>query len=218
MARIVVIDPIRVSHQGPVAPGPGGHEQTIHLLQGALDGACGPYCLFMALMICGLVERDTLTLLKPVDGRTSAGRLIAGLEEYGALFRDGTHLEDLVTLLRENFGTRLASEISGVRGSNLRAFIERHILDNHPVILGIDFATSGHWVLVVGLEYETCSGDEKDTGRLSRFLILDPGESHSRVCAWNGILQARGSGGPYPYEWAGKHKIQLDCAVALWPK
>lgn len=217
MTRIVVIDPVKASYLGPVARGPGGEQQAIHLLQGALDGACGPYCLFMALMICGLIDRDTLTLLKPVDGRTSAGRLIAGLEEYGALFRDGTHLEDLATLLHENFGTRLETEISGVRGAHLRPFIERHVLENHPVILGIDFATSGHWVLVVGLEYEQCA-DAEEGGRLSRFLILDPGEGLSRVCAWNGILEARGSGGPYPYEWAGKHRVQLDCAIALWPK
>lgn len=59
MAHITVINPIHATHNGPMAPGPSGLSQEIHLLQGSLDGACGPYSLIMSLLICGVIERDT---------------------------------------------------------------------------------------------------------------------------------------------------------------
>jgi hypothetical protein len=58
MTEIIVIDPIDTTHEGPSAPGPSGQRQMIHLMQGSLDGACGPYSLMMALLICGVVDRN----------------------------------------------------------------------------------------------------------------------------------------------------------------
>ena len=32
------------------------NQESVFLQQGSLDGACGPYCLFMALLILGEIE------------------------------------------------------------------------------------------------------------------------------------------------------------------
>ncbi len=65
------------------------------------------------------------------------------------------------------------------------------------------------------------SGIVKNGGELSlcRILVLDPQEMPSKVSAWNGVVDARGSGGAYPYTWWTKdRKVKLDQALALWKK
>lgn len=46
-----------VAPNGPVSAASG---ELVHLRQGDLDGACGPYCLFSALITLGLLQRDDL--------------------------------------------------------------------------------------------------------------------------------------------------------------
>jgi|GEM_PF-5652811 len=71
MTKLIVIDPIDATHEGPSVPtlNSDNEFQLLHLRQGDIDGACGPYCLFMALMICGVAKCNVLTSLmktKPV--------------------------------------------------------------------------------------------------------------------------------------------------------
>ena len=63
MTEIHVIDLLDATHNGPAAVGPSGEEQEVHLQQGSLDGACGPYSLLMCLLICGLIERSVIRSL-----------------------------------------------------------------------------------------------------------------------------------------------------------
>jgi hypothetical protein len=107
MAMFRIIDQIDIGHEGPVANWQNGEHQLIHLAQGSMDGACGPYSLMMALIICGLIDREDLVSLRKVDGRTSAGKLLNALQEYQGFFRDGTHLEDLSELLEKSYPKHL---------------------------------------------------------------------------------------------------------------
>jgi len=94
-------------------------------------------------------------------------------------------------------------------------FIEDHIVQNHPVILRVTWPEGAHWVLIVGLEYQDYSGNS--LGQLCRLLVLDPSDPPSSVCAWNGVIDARGSGGIYPYTWwTSDEKVQFEHALAIY--
>ena len=79
-------------------------------------------------------------------------------------------------------------------------------------MLGIAWQNGGHWVTVVGLDY----AGEGDTKELYRFLVIDPSGNDMQFCSWNGVIQAIGAGGPYPYEWWGNDaKVKLKDAIAI---
>ena len=63
MTKLIVIDPIDATHEGPSVPilNSDNEFQLLHLRQGDIDGACGPCCLFMALIICGVAKREEIT-------------------------------------------------------------------------------------------------------------------------------------------------------------
>lgn len=218
MSFFKIINQIEIGHDGPVANGPDGDEQLIHLAQGSMDGACGPYSLTMALMICGLIDRDGLVSLERVDGRTRAGKLVNMLQEYEGFFRDGTELQELAELLRKSYSRKLAIEVCDTTGVDVRNFVKGKIDEDQPVILGLDFSEdNGHWVVAVGYEYDQV--EETDKKKLSRILLLDPAVAAPIVSAWNGVVDASGSGGPYPYVWWGKdYKVNFSGALALCPK
>ncbi len=214
MMQIQIIEGIDAAHLGPQAPF-GEDWQEVHLQQGSLDGACGPYCLFMALIVCGLVDRNQL-LSFPRDRRTRSGRLMSQIEKYAGLLQTGTHLTDLERDLKNAFGAKLKTETSAESGKRLRSFVEDQVLAHHQVVVGLDSPKDGHWVLVIGLDYETTDS----TKDLHRFLVLDPSVPTPTVSAWNGVIDAYGSGGHYPYRyWGGEHefdRVQLNEAIALW--
>jgi hypothetical protein len=198
--EITVLGLIDTTHEGPVATGPDGEEQRVHLMQGSVDGACGPYCLFMALLALGLVAREDL--LAGNHGAKKKGglaKLLRLCDQYGPFFQDGTNLSDLTTLVKKSFGKKAGISVYDKSSGNaLKQFVTTNVEANRPVVLGIDFSEGAHWVLVVGLEYAV---DDEGHRSLCRFLVLDPGDPAPTVCAWNGVIDARGSGGPYPYTW-----------------
>ena len=216
MTKLIVIDPIDATHEGPSVPilHSDDESQLLHLRQGDIDGACGPYCLFMALMICGVAKREEITG-SPVGihGNSRLAKAFKLMEEYSALFRHGTQLEDLEGFISKTYKSKLKAEKCLDRGVALRPFIEKHIKQDHPVILGLDWGgVDGHWVLVVGLEY-LIGADGKEI--LWRYLVLDPMEPPSKVCAWNSVIEATGSGGIFPYVWWKDHDMKVKLYEGL---
>ena len=57
MQKISIIDSLDMSFDGPISKCANGDIHLVHLQQGDIDGACGPYCLLMALLINGIVLR-----------------------------------------------------------------------------------------------------------------------------------------------------------------
>jgi len=215
MTEIYVIDPIDATHEGPSALGPGGERQMVHLMQGSLDGACGPYSLMMGLLICGVVDRYEASRYGAVDRRTSLGRLLAEWHRLGPLAKEGTDPSQLAALLEKAYGRRLNLDFAGGSGAEIREFVERHVNENHPVLLTLAYPGGGHWVVVIGLEYQLTGIDR----RLCRFLVLDPAQSTPTVCAWNGVIEARGGGGHYPYTWWTMGlRVQYYFALSLEPR
>ncbi|RPJ53393.1 MAG: hypothetical protein EHM23_31035 [Acidobacteria bacterium] len=215
MTEIYVIDPIDATHEGPSALDPQGERQMVHLMQGSLDGACGPYSLMMALLICGVVDRYAAARYGAVDRRTSLGRMLAEWHRLGPLVKEGTDPVQLVTLLESTYGKRLRLDFAGGPGVEIRNFVEKEVSGNRPVLLTLNYPCGGHWVVVVGLEYQLAGIDR----HLCRFLVLDPAQPTPTVSAWNGVIDARGGGGHYPYTWWTMGlRVQFYFALSLEPK
>lgn len=210
-----VIDLITLTHGGPQALGPAHEQQLVFLKQGDADGACGPYSLLMALMICGLIDRDNILFFAQLDRRTNYGKLMARLNEHPGLFVNGTSLDNLVAIITGIFARRLCFEQCNENGTRVREFAYQHVAAGHPVILGLEFVDGAHWVVVVGVEYHA-----DDT--VNRLLLLDPGGPAPKGYAWNGAISYHGGGGRYPYEywWPGDStpdRVCLNHGLALWP-
>lgn len=215
-----VIPQLDATCHGPVAIDRDGNEQRVHLHQGDLDAACGPYSVFMGLLALGLVKREDVTSWGSVGGRTNVQRLVSRMNEsWTTLFKLGSSLTELTELLDGLFRADLDVVPLPAKGTTCRAFVEEHLRAGAPVVLGLSWPNGGHWVLVVGLDLMV-DGAEPET---CRFLILDPAQPPSTVCPWNGIIDARGSGGRYPYTWwtdghEGDRKVAFDEALALVAK
>jgi hypothetical protein len=175
---------------------------SVHLRQGDLDGACGPYCLAMALIAFGLAERDEL-IAGRYHGNRRFAKFLRSLEQDKGrhLFRKGTTRDDFQKAIDQAFRRHVSLSYLSDHNApsiNFRDFTEWFLKSDagvSPVILAIDFGKENagkHWVLVVGWE------ETEDGG--SSFLVLDPGGSppRQREC-WNVKIRAEGTGSPLPY-------------------
>jgi hypothetical protein len=174
----------------------------IHLRQGDMDGACGPYCLAMAMIGLGLSTREEITDAK-YHGNSKIAKLIRTIELFRGeyFFRNGTDREHLNDAIRLAFDrdVELLYQKKGLRGKHFRDYMNIFVKDDAdlvwPVILGIDFgknAECGHWVLVVGYEH--------NPDGQSCYLVLDPGAEKPRQNeCWNARLEEKGTGSPLPY-------------------
>lgn len=200
----------------------------IHLRQGDLDGACGPYCLAMALISLELVDRETL-ISGSHHGNTKIAKLIRTLEERKGdyFFRNGTFNKDLDEAIKFSFGRDIEmeyfskNEANGLRGQDFRDFANFFVKDENivlPVMLAITYGKNApwaHWVLVVGHE---ATSDGKQ-----RYLVLDPGSEKPRSGeCWNATIEAEGSGSPLPYQFTPNrgesYRIGLLDAVGFLPR
>ena len=60
MHMIQYLDLLDATDDGPMADF-DKEEQEVFLRQGDVDGACGPYCVLMALLTCGVAQRNNVT-------------------------------------------------------------------------------------------------------------------------------------------------------------
>jgi hypothetical protein len=193
----------------------GGTELAFR--QGDLDGACGPYAAMTALVAAGLLTRQEAIEIwaKSPDRRTNFARAIDGLP---TLVQDGIGGDQLKKLIQgvlkqvrgKNIYTLRDSlnedaEVPVTIGRSLITLVKSALDDSEmPVILKLDWQGGGaHWVVVIGYEAD-------EDGRVTHFLVLDPGFEVTRTQIWNGLLSAQPTKrGPYPYPYwcgnAGKH-------------
>ncbi|WP_242928410.1 hypothetical protein [Pontibacter vulgaris] len=210
---IHIIDQLETTECGPEANNGKGYLQEVFLNQGSIDGACGPYSIFMGLLTLGLADRNEVTSFN-TDGRTRLGKLINKLNnDYASLFKHGTYLNDLEKILLENYGSLIHTETRETKNKDLTNFTIQHLKENHPTIIGINFSGGGHWMLAVGFE------ENKEKG-ISRLLLLDPSDAKPVVSSWNSIIELNVTQkGKYPFKWwTASRYVQFDQAIALWCK
>lgn len=190
-----------------------GFMQKVFLKQGSIDGACGPYSILMGLLTLGLISFEKVISIR-VRGNERLGKLLHKLNnEYFALFKNGTHLEDLEEIINETFGKVLNLETIKEKNQDVLNFTIEHLKQNHPTIIGINFNSGGHWMLAIG--YET---NEKN--QVIRILTLDPSGENPIVSTWNSIIDAKTSKrGIYKYKWwTEKINVEYAEAIAIWKK
>jgi hypothetical protein len=177
MHIIKTINKVSMSNEGPI----NETGDLIHLRQGDMDGACGPYALMMSLIINGVIKRKDATDLDYVDGRTRLGKFRSNLFAFGALCAEGTtafHLEWLTDCFKHKV---TADTYENQSTKKLTATVKEYLDKNTSVILGVKWqGGGGHWVVVVG--YETI-GEQ-----LTKLLVLDPSDPPSRINYWNAVI------------------------------
>jgi hypothetical protein len=121
-----VIPGLDATYSGPIAKDREGTERLVHLHQGHLDGACGPYAVLMGLLTLSLVKRGDVTAWGAVEKRTNVGTLIARMSEGGSpLFKEGIDLTDLTNLVGGKFGTGLQVIPFSLSGAACRHVVDR---------------------------------------------------------------------------------------------
>lgn len=183
---------------------PDETDRRVHLRQGDAEGACGPYCVFMGLMMLGLADRQVITDFGGGTGTERQHKLLRALEkDHTALFRRGTNLGQLKDLIEENYKRGLTLELPELAGKACRLFIEEEVLAGNPVIVGIEGEGLSHFVLAVGVRRRAVEGG---ASKVDRLLILDSDSPTPRASAWNGMISAVATAkGIYPYTWWSGH-------------
>ena len=143
-------------------------DEPIFLRQGDLDGACGYYCLLMALIALGLFRRSEvldLDVRKPVK---ALARIRASARPH---YFSGTGTKTLQKLLSP-VKDALQVGITNGKDNKVRDFVVEHLARGDFVVLGMENVRQelAHWVLAVGMSGTRTRGEFKPT----RFLLLDP--------------------------------------------
>ena len=194
MHQIYVLSCLDSTSNGPVST---YTDQPVHLRQGDLDGACGHYSMMMVLIMLGHFSRDeACTILGYEDDLNP---------EYGKLLKKimnkkfflGTLPSDIKSIVNTAFKGEIVTNPCEGTGVEIRRFVEESLLEDKPVMLGIEFSGGAHWVIAVGLDYDGADDDKN----LCRFLVLDSGGLCPTFSAWNGAVTTLSKQGPYPYHW-----------------
>ena len=158
-------------------------DESVFLQQGSLDGACGPYCLFMALIIVGEIEYEQATNLHTAKGNTRLGKAIKVMESWKVLIHSGTDTTNLKEFLDIGYSKRIKiNTAEEYRNKNLVQFIVDELSDNKPTLVSVYWNQDmGHRLLAVG--YQT--DDDKNVTKL---LFLDPSEPIGKNQYWNSVI------------------------------
>lgn len=185
MNHMVVSRLFQVSEFGPVST--QTHlPQLVHLRQGDMDGACGSYCVVMALIALGVMTRREAENMDQFDGRERSGRFRNGLKRFGALIAEGTNSSELQWLADFFKSEKLRAEPVGGKTKDVFVGINNAIdADALPIAFLRWGGGAAHWVLVVGYQ-----GVERD-GKIfeTHLLCLDPGQESPRTGIWNAVVE-----------------------------
>jgi hypothetical protein len=201
MSIIKIIDDLDIksfrNQNSPLLPFKikGKKEYQIHMQQGDIDGACGPYSILMALIIKGCV--------KITDDEKKVDK---ALKSFGAnpLIRKGTVVNELnkfIDIINGKFSLR---KIQG-KDDKLFQKIISYLNTDEPVMIGLP----GHWSLAIGYEAwdpQVISIDDKDASfkivNVDRLYLLDPSIRSPNGTYWNAVLtrKAKYRGKTYYYD------------------
>lgn len=221
MQYFQLIDSIDVTHRGPEVYFQDDHGwQEVHIAQGDLDGACGPYCVFMMLILNDLIVRNELLQFGFAHGNSRFGRLQRKLVDDTGLFGAGTDIRCLYNAINDSYGKVAKIEYDDGRGRATIDFVVSKLRANQGVIVGIDGKKWAHWVLAVGMQIIE---DDSGSHEVSRIFALDPSLPAPRVCGWNRIIDVKASSrGRLPYyfwpEYAHGEVEKVQIAQALTMK
>lgn len=160
--------------------------RKVHIRQGDMDGACGPYSLMISLMINEIITFDEVVDLNHHDGRTRLGKFLDKLFLFGSLVRQGTTMDDLYWLgdcFKNHPNGKVSVDFPKANTQREKAKTVISSLNmGEPVIIGLEWqGGDGHWCVAIGYE-------EVD-GAVTKIFTLDPGYTYIPNSYWNGIIE-----------------------------
>lgn len=183
------------------------HGENIFLRQGSMDGACGPYCVFMALLVLGVIDYHSATNLWLINKSTKLGKLIKALMQHETLFQNGTFAEDLETMLQQSYSKDIITTTNNLGGRKVIDFTVESLKNNAPVVVGIRGKDLAHWLLAVGFE--------ENNGKLSKLFLLDP-SANEETNYWNSVIRIDTTyHGIYSYKWENSEDLYVKFEDAI---
>jgi hypothetical protein len=189
--------------------GPTIKKQPLHLKQSDLDGACGPHCAVMALMLLGAVTRQEVE--SPGDIKYSSNKSLAQMwKRTRSFYFVGTAPRQLQSVLQP-FKSSIKSRFLS-KNKRIEKLIET-LGSNGTCIVGITTESMGHWVLAVGVS-SASEYDKPDT-----LLMLDPDAPTMPLTPWNATLSVKANvRGMHRYESSSiSTKVFVGSVLALTP-
>lgn len=221
MKTIKIIDKIDINEDGLVALDDLNKiPQKIFLKQGDADGACGLYCTFMALLVCGVTTRENLLELNLNESGFSSS-FMNSFKKFSPLFKEGTTTFDLSKAIKKNFKEDIAFTPKEEKNSNLIDILKEELLNDNPMIIGVMFPSGlGHWVLAIGMEYTVSSNGNINVNKI---FVLDPSGNEPRYSYWNQVISVGKN--QSSYKWLtrednvdGYFSIRLDEGITIEDK
>ena len=218
MNKMMVTPWLMVSPKGPVTCAHDDHEDDhlVHLRQGGLDGACGPYSVVMALVTLGVMSYDEATQMHKWHGNSREGRFRNELRNLGALVSEGSSAKDLIRLVECFSGMGVGAEYVVGSKKDIVDQVKKAVDSLCAPIIGLLWAGgSGHGMMVVG--YQGFEDDE--CFQITHLLCLDPGSETPRTSLWNSVIEvykddgsSTGSG-PLPSIYWGDDGKPQSCRI-----
>ena len=177
------------------------NDELVHLRQGDMDGACGPYCVVMSLLVKGVVTRSEFTPPLTVDYRTRSGRVLKAIHSTDPLVLGGMTDEQLQELFQAH-NTAFTTAANG-QSKNMLAQAKAAIESGSPVIMDVESRKEdglSHWTLGIG-SCENC------------IYLLDPGYELPIGNYWNAMLTVNPSSNRFGYRYISPFRC-IDVEVS----
>ncbi|HHJ1300200.1 hypothetical protein OGV25_01240 [Pseudomonas sp. P1B16] len=214
MNKMTVSPWLMVSPDGPLTYARGG--QLVHLRQGGLDGACGPYSVVMALITLGVMGYGEARNMYLWHGNSREGRFRSEIRSLGALVSEGTDHKDMLRLVECFSGVGVGAEYVTGSKKDIVQQVQDSIDCMSAPIIGVRWpGGSGHWMMVVGYQGYENEGDFQ----ITHLLCLDPGSETPRTSLWNAVIEVFNedgssvASGPLPSIHWGYDGKQESCRI-----
>lgn len=189
MKNIKIIDKLEITDDGLVTN--EGNKCRVFLRQGDMDGACGIYSTFMSLLICGLIDRNNILGME-FEGDKNIKKLWKEFKDYSPLMKEGTKSKKISDAINLAFEEKIAFKNKRLQynkcpqNKKVLDVIKEEIENNNPIIIGVNWSKdSGHWIVVIGIEYTIKQNGNKN---ISKILALDPLMGEPRFSYWNQVI------------------------------
>lgn len=194
--------------------------KTLFQKQGTLDGACGAYCVTMALDILGLIDAEQIAEGEKGDS-VEQNKFLKAINDRG-LYPNGLSTNEVVKIVNEIFIKKAeAQPYYFKKFKDEENYLQRIINaldDDYPIMLSFFFpkreeSEGGHWAVAVGYEY-----DEHDD--VKKLLLLDPSGEEPSMAPWNAYIKLNDKkNGNYTHRYVRSDvnfAIRLDDAIGLF--
>lgn len=160
--------------------------QLVHLRQGGLDGACGPYSVVMALVTLGVMSYREAQNMYQWHGNSREGRFRTEIRNLGALVSEGTDYKDMLKLVDCFRGVGVGAEYVTGNKKDIVQQVQDAVDCQCAPIIGVRWSGGeGHWMMVVGYQGYEDDGDFQ----ITHLLCLDPGSDTPRTSLWNAVIE-----------------------------